>query len=85
MKKGVKIGIGIAILGVLGFVTYRLVKDKGKNNTGSAGAGNVTENDENDSKVCESPTLPCFNDKSICYNPYSFNPSEGITKCFNIK
>jgi hypothetical protein len=78
MKKEVKIGIGIAILGILAFGVYKIAKGKKLQEP-------TLNNDEQDVKdvVCEYPKMACINDKTKCYNPFSFNPSEGIQKCLN--
>ncbi len=78
MKREVKIGIGIAVLGILGFAVYKIAKGKPLPQPNQ-------NNDEQDVKdvICDYPKMPCLNDKTKCYNPFSFNPSEGIQKCLN--
>jgi hypothetical protein len=72
MTKGVKIGIGVGVLALVGIVSYRLLRTKKENETQESG----------EKVVCDYPNLNCINKPNICYNPFSIFSDDGIQKCY---
>ncbi len=77
MKKQTKIALGVGITLLLGYGIYRFLRQPKPK----------SEEKQEDIVVqegCKFPETPCFNDKKKCYNPFSFNQNDGISKCYNV-
>jgi hypothetical protein len=75
MKKQTKIALGVGITLLLGYGIYHFLRQP---------KPKIEENEEDIVEGCKFPETPCFNDNKKCYNPFSFNQNDGISKCYNL-